>query len=899
MFTPLFWTASLKREIKEPLTEDWWQIISVWYPGVKDTVYCVPPVYFTVGKFEECDFMKRHGYTVHETKPVQGSDKWNDMAQQQVLRVLRAFLKTKETAAFILSNVEFQSYLSKLKDCQLPIPADVPKPLPNKPGKPGVPLYEGDFDVLVIDKEGGIFIFEIKSTMSVGSATDRKVTPQGREKELLTPLQGMCKQIEKGGEVVKEMLSDLLKKSDIKIRKGFILPKLSREDLRDILDTNPTVEQELKLALGNGRLGRDDLLESCLCKEEFPDDTEGTRIGNTMPPDQFSHIQKVWDRMKTISGRMNVMEDEFYEKIVARFCGPLTTVKIYTGRTMPRVQLDWTNTKKKKPVVPDEVRDMPDAAEHVTRRFSDLVLLPDQIDILQTSMDFVHIEGPPGTGKTLMLLLRILLCLDKGWLVWIMTMATHSRSVTHVLYEQVKMMLTENKGQAAAEEIMKEQLGLYVLSRPESVLEEDYFQTRLKKFSDRAQRKGGKEVCLVLDETGMNKKGSEKFFKEVIAARENKVFTNGFSVWSASLEKCGRPSYARDPRTPNSESEFGVCRTLTRPLRCPPTIQRTLMLVQSDLDKDNVFVFKYPAEGLPVYLIAHGDHPKAKDEIWQCDQCGTDLAKFLRFLGIEKAVNPSNSQQPPNEKCGLTYNDVMIVATQSAFRYSLPASKFMTALKKEGVRAAVNTTRDEGDAPIPADNLILVTDIKAIHGLERAVIIIIPEHRNPQRNQKDAQEEPMESSSSPQENANTEGAEALPQADDEEASPPASKIPREEEVTPHASSATAEVGQDEQMEEGEDQQGKGETDSAPMESVETGDTGDGSAAKTTEGSAQQEPAGACPAGQTLPYGGGFSENEIKDALETLTQQARRDIFYIGSRAVCQLVIFHHGENPRK
>nr|KAG5703575.1 hypothetical protein BaRGS_000960 [Batillaria attramentaria] len=358
---------------------------------------------------------------------------------------------------------------------------------------------------------------------------------------------------------------------------------------------------------------------------------------------------------------------------------------------MPRVQLDWTNTKKKKPVVPDEVRDMPDAAEHVTRRFSDLVLLP------------------------------------------------------------VKMMLTENKGQAAAEEIMKEQLALYVLSRPESVLEEDYFQTRLKKFSDRAQRKGGKEVCLVLDETGMNKKGSEKFFKE------------------------------------------------------------------------------------------------------------------------------------------------------SAFRYSLPASKFMTALKKEGVRAAVNTTRDEGtgDAPIPADDLILVTDIKAIHGLERAVIIIIPEHPNPQINQKEAQEEPMESSSTPQENANTEGAEALPQADDGEASPPASKIRREEEVTPHASSATAEVGQDEQMEEGEDQQGKGETDSAPMESVETGDTGDGSAAKTTEGSAQQEPAGACPAGQNLTYGGDFSEKEIKDALDTLTEQARRDIFYIGSRAVCQLVIFHHGKNPRK
>ena len=68
-------------------------------------------------------------------------------------------------------------------------------------------------------------------------------------------------------------------------------------------------------------------------------------------------------------------------------------------------------------------------------------------------------------------------------------------------------------------------------------------------------------------------------------------FDKGLSVWSASLEKVGRPMYVTEPGK-CTEEKFGVLWELTMPLRCPPTVQRALILVQPSLDQENVCCFK-------------------------------------------------------------------------------------------------------------------------------------------------------------------------------------------------------------------------------------------------------------------------------------------------------------------
>ena len=87
-------------------------------------------------------------------------------------------------------------------------------------------------------------------------------------------------------------------------------------------------------------------------------------------------------------------------------------------------------------------------------------------------------------------------------------------------------------------------------------------------------------------------------------------FDKGLSVWSASLEKVGRPMYVTEPGKTDGE-KFGVLWELKLPLRCPPTIQRALMLVQPSLDQENVCCFK---EVSLMLLVGVGGGGKGGDE---------------------------------------------------------------------------------------------------------------------------------------------------------------------------------------------------------------------------------------------------------------------------------------------
>nr|KAG5693315.1 hypothetical protein BaRGS_008391 [Batillaria attramentaria] len=362
----------------------------------------------------------------------------------------------------------------------------------------------------------------------------------------------------------------------------------------------------------------------------------------------------------------------------------------------------------------------------------------EQINILQQhNDDFVHIEGPPGTGKTLMLLLKILIWLLHG-----------NNMVRETLFARMEK-------KKDAEKIIEDRLQFIVMERPPHQTDEKYFEKRLHKWAKIAQTEiPDSKVRLVLDETGMTGQGQKAFFNQVSNCFKSKCFTNGsihgyksgLSVWSASVEKCGRPDYTRKPDEPATLDKFGVYWKLDMPLRCPPSVQRGLILVQESLDMDNVFGFdkdkvvphpvnvgnthynQYHADGFPVHLIAHGDHTMAPHEIWYCEECGDSLAQYLAKtlrIGQNRASPLVGTDRP------LEMRDVLIVATHNAFDKAIPIDSFLAPLNKYGLQVAVNKTREEGDEELPPDDKILVTDITSVHGLERAVIVVIPEHPNP------------------------------------------------------------------------------------------------------------------------------------------------------------------------
>ncbi|XP_070202206.1 uncharacterized protein [Littorina saxatilis] len=555
------------------------------------------------------------------------------------------------------------------------------------------------------------------------------------------------------------------------------------------------------------------------------------------------------------------------------------------------------------------------------------------------------------------------------------------------------------------EEVLQ-RLRLYMLVRPEKTLDAGYFERRMLKFRLRAKTTVShpyigyprpptlppvaaphdRKVCMVLDESGMNGKGLNKFFEQVAKSHKEKQFRSGdfdkgLSVWSASVERVGRPSYVAKPGE-TDEKKFGVLWDLTLPLRCPPTVQRALMLVQPSLDQENVCCFQenailshpakqgacqkreqYAADGLPVFLIAHGDHKKPKEDIWCCFECGDMLADYLKNelrIGQEECDCPEKpicyDEKAPNNcpdckkltkgtlpisDIPLKYNDVMIVATQSAFQFSVPISGFVHAMAKKKLKVAVNTSSEDGDAPIPPDDVILIVDLTSVHGLERAVIIIIPEVKPPPPLPRSLLLNPLYEDKLPVNVRDlvemrqaegkddiiltADGKEEEDLSDDEESLP--------EMFVKHDPNikATMEAGEDLVMTgDGEHLvEAEVEGDRVRVADVEMKEAGssDGSQhpapqeedveMKDISGLAEQ--AGRPQASPPTPdqaseqnksktlsvkeepfrYTDTHSKRQIQAAIDSMSKQSRQDMFYIGSRAVCQLILVHPGKDPEK
>ncbi|XP_070202242.1 uncharacterized protein [Littorina saxatilis] len=1021
MFGSLFGVTKVLPEVRQILTENWYKIIRRWYPGLHREVYSAPPVHFKAVAFKPKpekpvvpeEPFERFGMRMYI--PTQYSTTKDDEAQQRVLWTLSEYSKKKGTAAFILSNMEFQNYLNKDYSWADPNTPELPKP--------NIKLQqeEGEVDVLVIDKEQGVFILEVKA---IGDPDEEREFERSTQiTELSKKISKIGKQVQKEKNVIRKLLSDLDPDEKIKIRAGVVLANTTRDLLDETLKKHtPTPDlMDLMEALGISEKTRSDLISKItLCLDDLP--KRNVTAEDEMDKDLYQKVDRVLAALRNIEGPSEKMSDELYEKIVARFCGPLTTVKIYTEKTYPRVKLEVTtippnqnnngkNGKAKKAVpkmkvrlVPEVAKTMAGAARIMARRFSELVLLEEQIEILQRNEEFVHLEGPPGTGKTLVLLLRILTWLDDGHIVWLLSLSPPSRSVTHVLLEQVKRMVRQYHP-TDHEEVLQ-RLRLFMLIRPEKTLDAGYFERRMLKFRLRAKTTVShpyvgyprpptlppvaaphdRKVCMALDESGMNGKGLDKFFEQVAKSHKEKQFRSGdfdkgLSVWSASVERVGRPTYVAKPGE-TDEDNFGVLWDLTLPLRCPPTVQRALMLVQPSLDQENVCCFQenailshpakqgacqkreqYAADGLPVFLIAHGNHKKPKEDIWFCFECGDMLADYLKNelrIGQEEcecSEKPICYDEKAPKNCPdckkltkgtlpigdlpLKYNDVMIVATQCAFQFSVPIGGFVHAMAKKKLKVAVNTSREDGDAPIPPDDVILIVDLTSVHGLERAVIIIIPEVKPPPPLPRSLLLNPLYEDKLPVNVRDlvemrqaegkddiiltADGKEEEDLSDDEESLP--------EMFVKHDPNIKA------AMEAGEDlvMTGDGkhlveagvEGDRVRVADVEMKEAGssDGSQhpapqeedveMKDISGLAEQ--AGRPQASPPTPdqaseqnksktssvkeepfrYTDTHSKRQIQAAIDSMSKQSRQDMFYIGSRAVCQLILVHPGKDPEK
>ena len=163
---------------------------------------------------------------------VQESDILDDFCQASVLKNLQELGKAGDEVMFIISQLDFGSYLNK--PSYAAAVAQLPRPIRL------APCYrEGDFDILVIHRHYGILVGEIKS---VGMPQAKyKPTPRQVDCNVASKVRKAVGQLHKSETVVKHLVSDIAPR--MTVRKTLFLPFVSSTQLQRVLTADSQLEQ--------------------------------------------------------------------------------------------------------------------------------------------------------------------------------------------------------------------------------------------------------------------------------------------------------------------------------------------------------------------------------------------------------------------------------------------------------------------------------------------------------------------------------------------------------------------------------------------------------------------------------------------------------------------------------
>ncbi|XP_070203630.1 uncharacterized protein [Littorina saxatilis] len=351
------------------------------YPDALTHTYVVPPVHLAWVPYKK-DTVPGTDQEVlvlpsSEQLQQQQANIQADFAQQHVLHNLQQLGDSGNEVMFVVSELNFKDYLNKpfyaKHTGKLPKPANLPKELRHH-GK------QGDFDILVIHRQYGIMIGEIKSVGKTEASQADTVVVKVIDKAV--------KQLDKCEVNARHMVSD-------------IAPGLT------------AVCQSL------GAANTAECVQLCCCSDQLSQPASYWHV----TPAVLSQLSTWWQhRMAcTVDTRLT---DQLYLDIVARFIGPATTVSVpcYNG-------------------VRVEVRTAGQAVVELGRRLALLVLTLQQLDLMSRDPPLVCITGAPGTGKTVVLVLQGSRWLRQGHDVHVLSTWGDTWAVNTSITQQLEMSL--------------------------------------------------------------------------------------------------------------------------------------------------------------------------------------------------------------------------------------------------------------------------------------------------------------------------------------------------------------------------------------------------------------------------------------------------------------------------
>ncbi|XP_070199091.1 uncharacterized protein [Littorina saxatilis] len=661
------------RNTQQTDADDWRQIVTSLYPDALTRTHCVPPVQFNRVPYVR-DVVPGAGLSVHvlqlqastrflhtalSTKPegwtvpqhmwaeepgphlppvgMQESDLRDDFAQNHVMLNLQELGDSRHEAMFILSQLQFGSYLNEPAYAaaakQFPRPKDLPRD------------RQGDFDFLLIHRQHGILIGELKSVGKTMGTLNQTYTPA--DPHITQKVKQAVKQLDKSERVVRHLVSDI--GPGMTVKKTLFLPYVSSAQLERVLDNDEQLEQAVCQSLGAANAA--EAVQLCCCSDQLSQPASYWHV----TPAVLSQLSTWWQhRMAcTVDARLT---DQLYLDIVARFVGPATTVSVpcYNG-------------------VRVEVRTTGQAVAELGRRLALLVLTLQQLGLMNRDPPLVYITGAPGTGKTVVLVLQGVRWLRQGHDVHVISTQDNTRAVSTSIKQQLEMSLSAGPTPSLTPGSVS--YHLYDIFNREGDV--DQAVTDLV-----ASVKNG-HLHVLIDEVSFDSRRQEGPRHTRLVTRLAQQVPHLY-LWCAGIENTEIP--------PALQTQvFAV------PLRSAPAVLRE---IQPAIHRYPVHDYSdsgvpAPGDGLSVIRLSH--HGNAHTGRWpvDCAQCGQDIAVELRRLGVGRSVANSPSR--------LSYRDVFVLTrsgdlhddvTDETGRVTSPASGVVQGLKDGGVPVSVLGDQD-------------------------------------------------------------------------------------------------------------------------------------------------------------------------------------------------------------
>ncbi|KAK7088785.1 uncharacterized protein [Littorina saxatilis] len=665
--------------------------VKSYYPNILTRTYVVPPVHFNRVPYEAVTVPGTNQSALVQLCHVNPKGVIQaDFAQQHVLFNLQELGQTRSEVMFVVSELNFKHYLNKKVHQSTTKTLPKPATLPDTARDHGV---QGDFDILVIHRHHGILVGEMKSVgWNEASVSDKKVT-----KVLFKAME----QLDKCEVHARHMVSDVA--PGLTVRKALILPYVSGDQLRKVLESNEELQQAVCRTLDAPSVT--EAVQLCCCSDHLSDPAAFWEVtGHVM-----SRLTSWWrHRMACVVDPQ--LTDQLYLVIVARFVGPATTVSIHWSVS------SCFNAKQKV-----EVRTEGEAVAELSRRLEPLVLTPQQIGLMAKNPALVCLTGPPGTGKTVMMELQGLRWLLEGRDVHVLTTARASTAISIGIAHQLNVMLNQHPHPAhTSGTVCRHQ---YDFTKAEDV-------ARAVTELSACARDG--QLYILMDEANFTVSTAEGQRNRRLLKELADRFP-GLHLWAARIGHRDVPSDL-------------VRVELTLPLRSAPVIQRLVQLAREELTHFSQYSnngVPSPGDGLSVIRLSH--HGDAHTGRWpvDCELCGHNVAAELRRLRVGATERMMITSPAP-----LRYGDVFVLTrsvdlhdhSYNRHGWLRTASHFVLGLRAERLPVCVlgrpdvrhsweRWERDVADVAVGKTDSVTVAYWEHVQGLERPLVVLLPGRR--------------------------------------------------------------------------------------------------------------------------------------------------------------------------